>query len=83
MFVTPFQQHPLLIRNKMGHMVNTDKLAEDSLLVILASALPNWLLRGKKSAEKFFASPHAVPSLSSDIKQRTIIARMKVALAIF
>jgi len=79
LFLTPFKKHPLLIKNRFQDNVNTNNLKEGSVIVILASALPNWLLKGKDSSKKFFAAPHAVPSLSSNLLSRTVFARMKIA----
>ena len=79
LFLTPFKKHPLLIKNRLQDNVNTNNLEEGSVIVILSSALPNWLLKGKSSSKKFFAAPHAVPSLSSNLLSRTVFARMKIA----
>ena len=78
LFLTQFQQHPVIIKNRDGGVVNTDKLDNNAVIVIIASALPNWLLNNKKSSSKFFPAPHAVPSLSQDLPYRTVLARMKV-----
>ena len=78
LFLTPFKKHPLLIRNRLQQNLNTNILEEGSVIVIVASALPNWLLKGKESSSKFFAAPHAVPSLSSNLLSRTVFARMKI-----
>ena len=79
LFLTPFKKHPLLIKNRLQENINTNNLDEGSVIVILASALPNWLLKDKNSSNKFFAAPHAVPSLSSHLLSRTVFARMKIA----
>ena len=79
LFLTPFKKHPLLIKNRLQDDISTNNLDEGSVIVILASALPNWLLKGKKSSQKFFAAPHAVPSLSPNLLSRTVFARMKIA----
>ena len=78
LFLTPFKKHPLLIRNRLQQNLNTNILEEGSVIVIVASGLPNWLLKGKESSSKFFAAPHAVPSLSSNLLSRTVFARMKI-----
>ena len=46
LLLTPFQEHPLKIRNCQGELLITSHLSDDSIIVILASALPNWLLKG-------------------------------------
>ena len=46
LLLTPFQEHPLKIRNSQGELLITSHLSDDSIIVILASALPNWLLKG-------------------------------------
>ena len=51
------------------------------MIVVLASALPEWLLRGAAAAGKFFVAPHAVPSLGPQLLSRTVFARMKVGVA--
>ena len=78
LFLTQFQQHPVIIKNRDGNNVNTDKLGNNAVIVIIASALPNWLLKNKKSSSKFFPAPHAVPSLSQVLPHRTVLARMKI-----
>merc|ERR1719154_379840 len=62
----------------MGEIVDTDNIGDDTLLILVAAGLPQWLLRGTKSSSKFFPVPHAVPSLFNDITSRTVFARMKV-----
>jgi len=77
LLLTPFQDHPLKIKNKNGEEINTSMAGDDSLLVLVAAGLPEWLLKGTQASEKFFPAPHAVPSLG-DISARTVVARMKV-----
>jgi len=77
LLLTPFQDHPLKIKNKNGEEINTRQLGDDSVLVLVAAGLPQWLLEGTQASDKFFPSPHAVPSLG-DISSRTVVARMKV-----
>eukprot|EP00092_Neocalanus_flemingeri_P083625 GFUD01104975.1.p1 GENE.GFUD01104975.1~~GFUD01104975.1.p1 ORF type:complete len:361 (-),score=100.61 GFUD01104975.1:131-1192(-) len=62
----------------MGEIVETGEIGEDAVLILLASGLPQWLLRGTESSSKFFPVPHAVPSLVNDVSSRTVFARMKV-----
>lgn len=78
LFITPFQEHPLEIKKQNNEVIKTDNIQHNSVIVIIASALPNWLLKGKHSSSKFFPAPHAVPSLGSSISSRTVFARMKV-----
>ena len=78
LLLTPFKQHPLLVKARDGTLVQTDQLDESSVIVILASALPDWLLKGSQSSKSFFASPHAVPSLQGSLASRSVFARMKV-----
>eukprot|EP00090_Calanus_glacialis_P033852 TRINITY_DN5638_c0_g1_i1.p1 TRINITY_DN5638_c0_g1~~TRINITY_DN5638_c0_g1_i1.p1 ORF type:complete len:545 (-),score=136.05 TRINITY_DN5638_c0_g1_i1:1228-2862(-) len=78
LMITPFQEHPLQVKNKMGEIVETGELGDDALLVLVASGLSQWLLKGTKSSSKFFPVPHAVPSLINNISPRTVFARMKV-----
>jgi len=78
LFLTPFKKHPVIIKNRNDEVINTDNLEDGDVIVIIASALPNWLLKDKDSSSKFFASPHAVPSLESDLSSRTVFARMKI-----
>ena len=73
-----FRQHPLVLRNRHGEDLGTGDLDEAAVIVVLASALPEWLLRGAAAATKFFAAPHAVPSLGPQLLSRTVFARMKV-----
>ena len=46
LLLTPFPEHPLKIKNSQGEVLSTAHLGDDSIIVILASALPNWLLKG-------------------------------------
>lgn len=78
LMITPFREHPLQIKDREGRLVNTAKLGDDSLLVLVASGLPDWLLHGTQSSPLFFPVPHAVPSLANDLVARTVFARMKV-----
>ena len=78
LMLTHFQQHPLIIRTKTGDTLETDILGDDSIIIILGSALPDWLLRHSPLSSRFQAAAHAVPSLSSNIDSRTVLARMKV-----
>ena len=79
LLLTTFKQHPLVLKDRHGRLINTDSLDESSVIVILASALPDWLLKGSKSSQSFFASPHAVPSLDGALQSRSVFARMKVS----
>jgi len=81
LMVTPFQEHPLQIKNRGGDYVSTARVADDSLLVLIANALPHWLLQGTKASDKFFSVPHAVPSLNNELLSRVVFARMKVVPA--
>ena len=47
LLLTPFKEQPLLMKNKNGDVLTTGELDNDSVIVIIASALPNWLLKGK------------------------------------
>jgi len=78
LIITPFQEHPLQVKNKAGNIVETGEIGDDSLLVLVASALPKWLLKGTDSSHKFFPVPHAVPSLANQGSPRTVFARMKI-----
>jgi len=78
LMVTPFQEHPLQIKNRGGDYVSTARVTDDSLLVLIANALPHWLLQGTKASKKFFSVPHAVPSLNNELLSRVVFARMKV-----
>jgi len=78
LMVTPFQEHPLQIKNRAGDYVSTASVAEDSLLVLIANGLPHWLLQGTKASDKFFSVPHAVPSINNELLSRVVFARMKV-----
>ena len=49
------------------------------MIVIIASALPSWLLKGSQSSQSFYASPHGVPSLAGSLQTRSVFARMKVS----
>ena len=47
LMLTPFKEHPVQIKNKAGDILTTSHIGDDSVIVILASALPNWYLHGK------------------------------------
>jgi len=79
LMITPFQEHPLLAKDKDEKLIETDTLGDDSLLILTASGLPHWLLKGTESSSKFHSTRHAVPSLVNTVASRTIFARMKVA----
>merc|ERR1711936_1112154 len=79
LFLTPFQEHPLIIRNSWDQDLDLTNIGDDSVIVIIGSALPNWLLKGLTESERFYASGHAVPSLELELNYRTVLARMKVA----
>ena len=63
--------------DREGEIIRTDGLGPDSVLVLVSSGLPAWLLEGTREADMFHASSHAVPALHSE--HRTILARMKVS----
>ena len=46
LFLTPVLEHPLIIRNSRGEELDLARIGNDSIIIILGSALPNWLLRG-------------------------------------
>ena len=81
LLLTPFRQHPLLVKARDGALLSTEDLDESAVIVIIASALPSWLLKGSQSSQSFYASPHAVPSLAADLQSRSVFARMKVSPA--
>ena len=67
------------MKTRDGSLLTTEDLDESAVIVIIASALPDWLLQGSQSSQSFFASPHAVPSLSASLQSRSVFARMKVS----
>jgi len=79
LMITPFQDHPLKVKTVGGRTIDTSKFGDDTLLVLVARALPDWLLRGSSLGQQFVAAPHAVEALPPTIKTRTVFARMMVA----
>merc|ERR1712200_69256 len=79
LMITPFKEHPLQVKSKGGKILDTSSFGNSDLLVIIARALPEWLLRGSRMAGQFHAGSHAVPKLSHELKTRTVFARMMVA----
>eukprot|EP00088_Acartia_fossae_P012261 TRINITY_DN16319_c0_g1_i1.p1 TRINITY_DN16319_c0_g1~~TRINITY_DN16319_c0_g1_i1.p1 ORF type:complete len:651 (-),score=90.21 TRINITY_DN16319_c0_g1_i1:261-2159(-) len=82
LLITPFQAHPLQVRSMGGQIINTATLDNSAVLVLVARALPEWLLRGSREAREFRAAPHAVQTLMSAdqlLTDRTVFARMLVA----
>jgi len=79
LLITPFQEHPLQVKSVGGRIIDTSSLDDSSVLILLARALPEWLLRGTRESKEFRPAPHAVQSLASNIKDRTVFARMMVA----
>jgi len=79
LLITPFQEHPLQVRKLGGGILDTSSLDDSSVLILIARALPEWLLRGSKESAGFRAAPHAVTSLAHNLKDRTVFARMMVA----
>ena len=49
LFLTPDQSQPLAVRNKLGQTVELRQVEEDSVIVILGSAISGWLLKGTRS----------------------------------
>ena len=82
LLLTPFPGDPLLVRDRRGQEVMTEKVGEDSLLLLVGSGLPHWLLEGREAARLFHSPPHAVPSLPPGLSHRTTLARMKVREAV-
>ncbi|XP_023345714.1 uncharacterized protein LOC111714758 isoform X4 [Eurytemora carolleeae] len=79
LLLTPFQEHPLKIRTLGGQTIDTSEVGDDSIMILIARGLPDWLLRGSRESKEFMPAPHAVETLPSSIKYRTIFARMMVA----
>lgn len=79
LLITPFQEHPLQVRKLGGMIMDTSKLDDSSVLILIARALPEWLLRGNKEAAGFRPAPHAVQSLGLNLQDRTVFARMMIA----
>jgi len=59
-------------KNGASHVLNT---GDDSVILMLGTGLTSWLLPG----EGLHAAPHALPSISSISKPRSVVARMRVA----
>jgi len=78
--VTPAHRQQLQIISKQGLVVNTDKIPLDSVIFIIGSALPNWLLPSSFPIE-LYPAPHSVPhqTYPSSDESRTVLARMKIA----
>ena len=47
LFLTPAQSEPLMVRNNRGETIQLSQVEEHSVIVLLGSALPGWLLKGK------------------------------------
>ena len=56
-------------------MIETDDLAEDSVIVMIGTGLSQWLLQDSE----INAASHAVRSELESSSFRTVMARMKVA----
>ena len=67
------------MKTRDGSLLSTEDLDESAVIVIIASGLPEWLLKGSPSSKSFYASPHAVPSLVGSLQSRSVFARMKVS----
>lgn len=48
LFLTPDKSEPLMVRNRRGETIELSQVEDHSLIVILGSALPHWLLKGKR-----------------------------------
>jgi hypothetical protein len=79
LLITPFQEHPLQVRSIGGQLIDTSSLDDSAVLILIARALPEWLLRGTREGKEFRPAPHAVKTLGNQIRHRTIFARMMVA----
>ena len=51
LFLTPDQAQPLMVRNKRGDTMELSQVEDHSVIVLLGSALPNWLLKGNRITE--------------------------------
>ena len=78
LYVTHFSDLPVIIKGKDGAILNTDSIPIDSIIVIIGSAISEWLLEGTDTSHYFHAASHGVPSLSKTLDSRVIVARMKV-----
>ena len=79
LMLTPSVQLPVQIQSIHKEHVDTSVTEANSIILIVARGLPDWLLRGTSAASGFFPAPHAVPSLSGKVEARTVFARMMVA----
>ncbi len=80
LLLTPFPEHPLLVQDRSGEVISTSGVRSDSVLVMMARGLNEWLLRGSPMESEFHAVPHAVLTLNKNpnIISRTVYARMRV-----
>eukprot|EP00121_Abeoforma_whisleri_P013289 Awhi_evm1s12258 len=70
----------LVIRNKKGDVVDLSDVSSDSMILLMGSAMSDWLFQHDNVvADQFAAVPHAVPSMPDDVHFRTVFARMRVA----
>ena len=80
LLLTPSSEHPLLVKDRSREEISTKGVGDDSILVLMARGLKDWLLQESPIAEKFHAVPHAVLSMANNpgLSHRTVYARMEV-----
>ena len=78
LIITSFPGHGLKIKSSTGNEINTDNLHANDILVLMGRGLTDWLLRDHQSKTLFHPVPHAVSQMTSNLKQRSILARMKI-----
>lgn len=78
MYLTHFPGHPVKIKAKNGEFLRTESLSTNSVIVVVGTAISEWLLEQTDTSENFHAASHGVPSLGEHLDSRVIVARMKV-----
>ena len=79
LLLTPFHDHPLVLKTTSGMEISTGDLPRDSILVLFGLGMTDWYLQAGQMREfQFHAAPHSVPALTTAASTRTVYARMKV-----
>lgn len=70
------QNHGLRIKTSQGLIMDTDRVSQDSVLVLFGRGVTDWLLQGSNQKRLFHPVPHAVPSLAkASIQFRSVASK--------
>eukprot|EP01134_Creolimax_fragrantissima_P004620 CFRG4620T1 len=79
LLLTPSDIAGLQVKNIKGQTVDLSGLKANSVILMMGKAMSEWLLQDADEADSFAAVAHAVPSLPTNVQDRTVYARMRTA----